>query len=88
MITRRKSLIALDAGALSAGALAPLVSFAQQPGKVWRLGILSPVSQSVARDVELFGSFVAGLRELGSGCASRTSARCRVKRISTASRAR
>ena len=36
MITRRKLLIALGAG----GLVVPLMSFAQRPGKVWRIGFL------------------------------------------------
>ena len=59
--TRRKLLIAFGAGAL-----APLASFAQQPaGKVWRIGILSSVSQTIAQGAERYGAFIAGLRELG-----------------------
>ena len=37
MITRRNAMMALGAGALAA----PLGAFAQQPGKVWRVGYLS-----------------------------------------------
>jgi hypothetical protein len=36
MNTRRKLIVALGAGALAA----PLAAFAQQQGKVWRLGYL------------------------------------------------
>lgn len=57
MNTRRKLLVALGAGALAA----PFVSFAQQQGKVWRVGFLSAAPG--------FASFAAafrqGLRELG-----------------------
>jgi len=59
MNNRRKLLIALGAGALAA----PLTSFAQQKGKVWRIGFLSPASASgFARQVE---ALRAGLRDLG-----------------------
>ena len=61
MIKRRKMLIAFGAGAF-----APLALFAQQPaGKVWRIGILTSYPQTVAQDGDHFGSFLAGLRELG-----------------------
>ena len=61
IVKRRKLLIAFGAGAL-----APLASFAQQPaGKVWRIGILSTYPQTIARGEEYYGSFIAGLRELG-----------------------
>ena len=36
MITRRKIVLALGAGAL-----APITSFAQQQGRVWRIGVYS-----------------------------------------------
>jgi hypothetical protein len=42
MNNRRKLVVALGAGALTAS----FASFAQQPGKVWRIGILYPGSQS------------------------------------------
>ena len=61
MINRRKLLVALGAGA---GALAaPLVAFAQQQGKVWRIGFLH--SESVARAGDRVDAFRAGLRDLG-----------------------
>ena len=56
MITRRQSLIALG------GALAPLITFAQQQGKVWRVGYLGPGKAAVASNVEALRT---GLRELG-----------------------
>ncbi len=59
MTTRRELLIALGAGALAA----PLTSFAQQKGKVWRIGILGATSASgTAGRVD---ALRAGLRELG-----------------------
>src|SRR4051812_21323498 len=59
MNNRRKLLIALGAGALSA----PLASFAQQKGKVWRIGFLgSATASGYARRVD---ALRAGLRDLG-----------------------
>jgi len=56
---RRKLLVALGAGALAA----PLTSFAQQKGKVWRVGFLGAVTASgIAGRVE---ALRAGLRDLG-----------------------
>jgi putative ABC transport system substrate-binding protein len=59
MITRRKLLIALGANAL----VAPLGSFAQQQGKVWRVGFLGESEQSFY--VQRLDAFKAGMRELG-----------------------
>ena len=66
MTTRRKSLIALGAGAFAPSiALAPLASLAQ-PGKVWRIGYLGPGSRpSAARPDANIDAFMRGLRELG-----------------------
>ncbi len=59
MNNRRKLLVALGAGALAA----PLTSFAQQKGKVWRIGFLGAASASgTAGRVE---ALRAGLRDLG-----------------------
>ena len=58
MNNRRKLLVALGAGALAA----PIFSFAQQ-GKVRRIGILYPGSQSDSSD--LGSGLVKGLRDLG-----------------------
>ncbi len=44
---------------------APLAAFAQQPGKVWRVGFLSLPSRPVSIESENFGSFVRGMQELG-----------------------
>ena len=56
MITRRGVVLALGAGAL-----APLGSFAQQPGKVWRIGFLT---QGVRKAFMETGqdAFLRGLR--------------------------
>jgi len=59
--TRRKLLIMLGAGALTA----PLHSFAQQQGKVWRVGFLSARSRPVSLDSDEYGGFPQGMRELG-----------------------
>jgi putative ABC transport system substrate-binding protein len=59
MNNRRKLVIALGAGALTA----PFGSFAQQQGKVWRVGYLGPTSP--AKNVSQLEAFRAGLRDLG-----------------------
>ena len=59
MMTRRKLLIALGAGALAA----PLASFAQQqPAKIARIGFLSALSRS---DTDRGDGFRQGMREIG-----------------------
>ncbi len=59
MNTRRKLIVALGACVLAA----PLAAFAQQQGKVWRIGFLGTASASgFARRVE---ALKAGLRDLG-----------------------
>jgi putative ABC transport system substrate-binding protein len=58
---RRTVVLALGFGAL----VVPLNSFAQQPGKIWRIGILSLPARANAFTASLFGAFLAGLRELG-----------------------
>jgi putative ABC transport system substrate-binding protein len=57
--TRRKLVIALGAGAL----VAPFGSFAQQQGKVWRIGVLVP--GSAAGWAPMVGALRSGLRDLG-----------------------
>ena len=62
MITRRDLICALGVGSLAA----PFTAFAQQPGKVWRVGYLAQTVRP--RDVaaaNAAGGFVRGLRELG-----------------------
>jgi putative ABC transport system substrate-binding protein len=56
---RRKLLVALGAGALTA----PFASFAQQQGKVWRIGIVH--SESIGGAGDRVDAFRAGMRELG-----------------------
>jgi putative ABC transport system substrate-binding protein len=59
MNNRRKLVIALGAGALAA----PLGSFAQQQGKVWRIGILWERKRDLS-SVDRIDGFKAGMREL------------------------
>ena len=61
MMRRRKLLVALAAGALAA----PLASFAQQQGKVWRVGFLSVRHVDFADSDSYYGPFRRGMRELG-----------------------
>ena len=57
---RRDSVLSL----LALGA-APLASFAQQQGKVWRVGFLSPNNRPVSIDADFQGAFPRGMNELG-----------------------
>lgn len=59
MNARRRIIVALGAGALAA----PFASFAQQQGKVWRVGYLSVTSAEADRD--WISAFRQGLKELG-----------------------
>ena len=61
MIGRRKLLIAIGLGLLAA----PLASFAQQPGKLWRIGFLYFGSRQSAMDSGRYGLFLEGMRDLG-----------------------
>ena len=58
--TRRQLLIAIGASAL-----APLASFAQQRGKLWRIGFLLAGARPASIDAHYLGAFARGLRELG-----------------------
>ncbi len=60
MISRRRLIIAIGAGAV----VLPLRSFAQQQGKVWRVGFLA-VRRPVSLDSDVFGALPQGMRELG-----------------------
>ena len=51
--------------ALLALAGAPRVAFAQQQGKIWRAGFLSPNNRPVSIDADYQGAFPRGMRELG-----------------------
>src|SRR3972149_8099553 len=59
---RRKLLLAFGASALAI----PLGSFAQQQGKVWRVGVLSPASRPRSLESDVAGgALLQGMRELG-----------------------
>jgi putative tryptophan/tyrosine transport system substrate-binding protein len=58
---RRKLLIALGAGAVAA----PLASFAQPPGKVWRVGFLQTRGRPASIEADFIGGFVQGMRDRG-----------------------
>ena len=58
---RRKFIAALGAGA----AMLPLRTFAQQPGKVWRVGILSVRHVDFLESDNYYGPFRQGMREFG-----------------------
>ena len=60
MNTRRKLVIALGAGAL-----APLASLAQAPGKVWRVGFLAQRHLNLVDADSNYGPFTQGMRALG-----------------------
>jgi putative tryptophan/tyrosine transport system substrate-binding protein len=61
MNNRRKLVIALGAGAFTM----PLVSPAQQQGKVWRVGFLAQRSRPASLDTDVYGAFPRGMRNLG-----------------------
>jgi putative tryptophan/tyrosine transport system substrate-binding protein len=58
---RRKLVVALGGGVLTA----PFGAFAQQPGKVWRVGFLAFPTRPSSLDSHVFGAFPRGMRELG-----------------------
>jgi len=61
-MNRRRDVLALLG---SSAVMLPLRSFAQQPGKVWRVGFLSFRSRPDSLDSDVFGAFRLGMRELG-----------------------
>ena len=61
MITRRKLIVSLGASVLAA----PFASFAQQPGKVWRIGYLDFGSRQSMVDAGRYAALLEGLRERG-----------------------
>ena len=61
MTTRRKIVFALGAGVLAA----PVAAFAQQPGRVWRVGCLAQGDVIHDESDIFFGAFTQGMRELG-----------------------
>ena len=60
MNNRRKLVIALGVGAFTA----PFHSFAQQQGKVWRVGFLAAPSRPASIETSYYGAFPQGMREL------------------------
>jgi putative ABC transport system substrate-binding protein len=62
-VARRRLLVAV--GSAAAGMCAPLRGFAQQAGKMARIGILSPVARTDAVARALYTAFTDRLRELG-----------------------
>ena len=62
MVTRRRVVLALGAGALAA----PLASFAQEQPNVRRIGFLAVSSRSTPSNPGvLYDAFTQGMRELG-----------------------
>jgi putative ABC transport system substrate-binding protein len=61
MNNRRKLVIALGTGALAL----PFAPFAQQQGKLWRVGVLFLLSRQSAMDTGRYSKFLEGMRELG-----------------------
>jgi putative ABC transport system substrate-binding protein len=61
MNSRRKLVIALGAGTLAA----PLFPFAQQQGKIWRVGFLSARRRPPVLDLDYYGAFPRRMKELG-----------------------
>jgi len=59
--TRRKVVIALGAGAVTA----PFGALAQQQGKVWRIGFISGAAPPASLETAPQGGFLQGMRELG-----------------------
>ncbi len=61
MNNRRKLVIALGAGGLTV----PFSSFAQQQGKIWRVGFLALRRVAILESDYQYGPFRGGMRELG-----------------------
>ena len=61
MNNRRRLVVALGASALAA----PLSSFGQQQGKVWRIGFISGAAPPASLETAPQGGFLQGMRELG-----------------------
>ena len=60
MVTRRRVVLGLGVGALT-----PLASFAQQPRKVWRIGVLQLASKNSYVNTGRQEMFLQGMREQG-----------------------
>ena len=60
-LRRRQFLIVLGACVLAA----PLAAFAQQKGKVWRVGFLGGRGRPISLETDIYGGFPRGMRELG-----------------------
>lgn len=58
---RRKFILTLGAGSLAAS----LSSFAQSPGKVWRIGILANRNRPASIESDPYGYFMSAMRDLG-----------------------
>lgn len=66
MNARRRLVIAMGAGAFAPAALlAPRISFAQTPAKIWRIGFLSQRHLEFNDADGYYGPFTQGMRELG-----------------------
>ena len=61
MNIRRTLTLALGATAL----VAPFASRSQQPGKIWRVGLLAPRGRPASLEADFIGGFPAGMRERG-----------------------
>jgi putative ABC transport system substrate-binding protein len=61
MVTRRRVVLALGAGALAS----PLSSLAQPAAKVWRVGFLTQPVRPDNLDSSFYNGFVLGMRDLG-----------------------
>ena len=61
MNSRRRLLFVISASVLAA----PFGAFAQQQGKVWRVGFLASFARPPSIDSHYFGGFVRGMRDLG-----------------------
>jgi putative ABC transport system substrate-binding protein len=61
MSNRRKLILALGVNAL----LVPFGSFAQQQGRVWRVGFIGHRSRPDSLDSDIYGALPRGMRELG-----------------------
>ncbi len=61
-MNRRDAIISLLALGVAGD---PIASFAQQPGKVWRIGFLTSIQRPASLDTGISGAFRKGMRDLG-----------------------